>query len=327
MKFLGPLACKAKLSKKCEPAILKIMEMMSPGNFRDKVAITLVNGFKAMLVDPYLKQALPKVALKVMNRIDGHDSESSLWQDLVTSLEETGIDREQATEKAWSYLAFYGARGASVNIAQDMPDKENVATFVAAHIISAGMSVLDGQRLKNLQSYSFPKEIKYNCEFGKPYHFWAAAYLANHLVRLGHPRDAAFVATHMSGVGYAFASPTFGRSTKRTFREPQVEKPYNMMLRMGITFRDAGAFWGATEGLKGRRYNIGKALKRMIKRSKTQERLPEEKLTWDEDFKDTTKDYQMLFSNYLFWRKAISPNRNLWRDRVLLKRLSLGRGE
>lgn len=114
----------------------------------------------------------------------------------------------------WTTLAVIAIGGANtgIKVFDMIRGPENaIVTKVALTTIAAAAPYLDYLGRARGHIYSFPKNIKTSCDYGKPYHFWMTAFLAYRLTKENGNVPAAAAAAYISQIGYQMKSTTAGR--------------------------------------------------------------------------------------------------------------------
>lgn len=188
-----------------------------------------------------------RVAAAQSGSLPASGSSSDFFSDIQSSYVQAGFDAATATNMAYTFIAYYGARGASVEFTSSLATAENYPILVSAYVISAAIGVLDAYTLSSGHPYSFPPSQATHCNYGRPYHFWLSAFLARQLVLDGHPGRSSEIAAHIAGVGYEMAAGTSTRIPYVSLTLPS-NHPSNNSIRMNIAIDDAGAKYGASVG-------------------------------------------------------------------------------
>lgn len=232
----------------CPEAFLSVVKIMSPRIAPVGAVVSLPDKLQGIVTDPGSVDLLIKIALVVSQRL--HDAESgrhegNLFDDIEAETFRLAARTSAANDLAWEYLGMYSTRGAAMDVLAPFFEKENGPLFAAYYVISAGLSLLDGYRWKaGLTPYSLPPRVTTQCNYGKPYHFWMAAYLARELRKAGKRKSTSLVATHLAGMLYSFSANSWGRDPLAPFLEP-FDSIANQGTRIDLAWNDAGAWYGA----------------------------------------------------------------------------------
>jgi hypothetical protein len=239
--------------------------------------------------------------------------------DIVSSFTETGLSKEDALGRAWNLIAIWATRGPNMGIG-NYANEKSLHVVIALDIISSAVPFLDQLSIEsNQRPYSYPPQIKTTCSYGKPYHFWMAAFLANKLGKQISDGMGAMYATYLAEIGYQMRSVTQGRDPYRVFVVDAFD-PYNNKMRVDIAFAAAGAIYGMQTaiGEEIRSLDIDKALIAEIKHTSTVSALPasEAGKLWtgegvsDKGFlgKYRQKYWQSGAKGYFRWKKIIAPD-------------------
>ncbi len=213
-----------------------------------QISLTMVDEAKRLFTESHFSRGLSIAALRIsglaLDAQKGNLPKTHLLDDLVTAFEEAGYDQRSALDLSFTFLAFYGTRGASMVSAIDLVTPENQSVMLSSMMIAASLGVLDAVTLPSTHPYSLPPTVTTSCTYGAPYHFWMPAALAWQLVRKNHSARSSMIAAHILGVGYEALATTVDR-------EPWDELTISAMsisnngVRINIAMNDAGAKFGS----------------------------------------------------------------------------------
>jgi hypothetical protein len=229
----------------CASTLREALLLGAVGRLESTALVTMMDSVERVFSDPAHRRALSQVAITLLDRLDSADLGGNFLDDLLAAYRT--VDATRAEDLAFDYLAFYGTRGASVDYVRELANGENYPVLLASYVISSALGVLDARTLSSGHPYSYPVALQTSCSYGAPYHFWLAAALARQLVLLGHSPRSAFLAAHLTGVGYE----VFADTTTRTAWLPLTydsDDYSDDAIRTNIVFDDAGARFGAMAG-------------------------------------------------------------------------------
>jgi hypothetical protein len=245
----APTICLAYGNLDCVGAMKQSLMLMAPVQGLISY-VSMLSLVKEILEEASYIQPLAKASLKMMNEIAlneaGTTTQNKVFADLQSSFEESGFSTSEATERTWKILALYSTRGDSIDgfAAEGFRIPENTPFFPPFFVFSAAMNYLDLLQKNVPGFYSYPAEVKTTCAYGKPYHFWNAAYLSRLNVNSGKDPKAAALASYLVGELYEVFSQTAGRSPTQFLSEAEFSG-YNNQLRLNILFDQLGGVYGA----------------------------------------------------------------------------------
>ncbi len=225
--YFQPLA-----SNQCYQALNQILQDMAPVQ-----NITARKEIDEVLTDLSYQKPLTRLALEYISWIESGKKIGSrrLNEDLVRVL--------GSTEKAWKVLAVLSSRGANFYKLFGFSSRQTFPTVAALGVIASSVLVFDWM---GPEKFSFPRGVKVNCDSGKSYHFWMAAYLSH--------RYQSKWASYLSSVAYQMRSKTEFRDPNRSFQIP-VNSIANEKIRLDLAYAAAGAEFGNSVSY-GSRFDI-----------------------------------------------------------------------
>lgn len=298
LEKLSGAICRTYTVDGCAKAFVDTLRTMSPRHGKGAI-FSILDTTTELFEDPSYIRPLSIAALKMMKRVEDAAggrplAPAKLFTDMESSFEEAGYTASVATEMTWKALAFYSTRGASMDgvLREGVSDRENLPVFIPLFVISSAMNLLDLDYANQDGFYSYPEQLKTTCLYGKPYHFWNAAYLARRAMKNGNSSEAAALGVFLPGELYEIFDRTTGRTPGFVLSTPQFSN-YNNSIRLNLLFNTAGAAYGVDPE---RALDGDAALHRMLEAS-VSERRP---LAW------------VAFINklrfYHLWRKVIAPD-------------------
>jgi hypothetical protein len=208
--------------------------------------------YEEFLTDPRYAQALPRLALKIRERLRRAEAgdvatDGFFLADTIASFAETGASREDAVEYAWKWMAIYSTRGASFQKFYQFLHERQLGLGLAILAASSGASALDQYRYADkrtmAKSYTLPELLSTSCYYGKPYHFWMSAYFTRRLDREGYGARGGALAAYVTGALYEFGSDTRGRDPRRGVTDA-VDSPYGKWIKTNLFFNAMGVRFG-----------------------------------------------------------------------------------
>jgi hypothetical protein len=240
--------CSVYRFPRCAEALGHVMDVMNThvevsGNFW----LSAADRLDEVLREPIYRRVLSKVALDMIrseDRIVGNPFRS-LYSDLMNGFRAAGSSAEEAQRQTFAVLAVYGARGASLQVMGSLFHSESAPVVAAMYVIFAHLGMVDARRYaQHMTPYSLPTGVQFNCNYGRPYHFWMSAYLAWKLGQDGFDKVSSSLAVHLAGVGYEFSMNAWGKAQYRIYLD-EFFNPYNVNVQLNIAQNDAGASFGA----------------------------------------------------------------------------------
>jgi hypothetical protein len=282
LKIAAPAFCQ---NLACIEGLKNVINFTHPKNLSygsGQYAVSFSQNYFNILTQEKFQQGLAINSLKILQKIKylqddvnfdlSHDF---FYDDLVNSFKEAGLNQIDAENFALEILGIYGSRGASIQYLERFADSNNFKTIVMLQFNFVATSLLDfyKQSQNNNSLYTLPKEIKTQCDFGKPYHFWMSAYLTHKLQKKFLKKSSA-QGTHLMGNLYeSINNITHGRDK---IIQPFIDdlfSVHNNSIRMGITYRDLGIFWMKN---KQSDFNLDHLLYDLMKKTK---KVSERKIT------------------------------------------------
>lgn len=283
----------------------------SPRKKTIAVTISLPDIINEVITDVSYIKPIAHLAVTLINKSQYAETNNivsgGFFEDIKKSFIKFGFSHKESEQRAWKVIAFYSTRGASMSLLGDVVDPQTLPVILAMMSISSIVSYLDLYPLKDRASnekYSLPRSIKSDCAYGKPYHFWMAAYLAWHLVneKNASPKSA-ILATHLAGILYEMTSITYGRNPHLTLELPK-NSIHNNSIRWSLIFKDAGARYGATYGKHVLNDNIDSLYMMNLNKGKSLNMKTE-----DTTPRDATEKSFFLNAIFMYrWEKVMVPH-------------------
>jgi hypothetical protein len=238
-------------ARDCTRGLRRIADVMSPRAY-GSYAYSMIPLYEEVLTDVRYARALPRLAVKIRERIRRSENSESLpggsfLADTIQSFSEIGLSRADAVEYAWKWIAVYSTRGSSFQNFYEFLHERQLGLGLAILAASSGASTLDqiryGDTRSPTRSYTLPSTMKTSCYYGKPYHFWMSAYFTRLLRTEGHDPRASALASYITGTLYEFGSETRGRDPRRGIIA-SVDSPYGLWIKTNLFFNAMGARYG-----------------------------------------------------------------------------------
>jgi hypothetical protein len=304
-----PQICSIYIFPECKKALNHVLDLMHV-SVNGAYWLSVPDRLSAVLSDPLYRQALAKMSLSVIQSEESiaRSSKRDIYHDLVATFESLGVTALDAQNRALTVLAVFGARGASLESMTDIMHSEAAPVMAGMFMVSAQLGQLDLLRyLNGLRPYSLPPSVNFNCNYGRPYHFWMGAYLGAQMNEDGFGAITSLLAVHIAGVGYEFAIPAYGKTQDRIYTDVFFN-PYNVNTQINIAQDDAGADYGTRLkvpglfGISWPKTDINQAIESMFLAARPMPQLSPDELT--KELANDTARYK------LFWR-VISPDADL----------------
>ncbi len=214
-----PLACYSVLSFiDCQRSLEYLLSIANPkmvegtanevifGNLLNKV---LVNKDHQVVIK-LLAKSLIKDTINFIN--NGSTPSDDIYKRILQIATISGFKLAKSEELAFDILGAYSIRGASFfSDEKFLPELSKSDVGVSFLFLASAISFLDKAKYhKRRELFSLPRGyLRTSCLYGKPYHFWMAAYISRTLMKDGgFNKRKSFLATHLSGVGYEVAKKT-----------------------------------------------------------------------------------------------------------------------
>jgi len=229
MQLAVGFACNDSVaSSECQKNFNSIMTLMRTNPNKNSLPDTWIR----LGNNPKVVPAVSRLMLKVLEKFQAAkkgalDSTQSLFDDTQDSFRSCGGTKKDS-------------------------DGENKPVFVAAGIIASMLSYIDHEALAHGKNqYSIPAEVKTECDYTRPYHFWLAAYLAHRLKLSSSKLDSLeksniLEAVHVVDQIYEqFSKAGTKRDTNEVLKS-ETHDWYNVETQKNIAFNDVGAYWSLT---------------------------------------------------------------------------------
>lgn len=263
----------------CTKGLSEIREITRPVHYDDLVFMPTEVWSKFAAEQDSYKEGLRIMALKMTRNLKNKSTDgSNVFDDLVNSFRQAGLNQKEATDKTWDILALYGNGGANLgervhSLARNAGHcnngvDNNVCTYM--DIIGRAIPALDFVNSRSGKPlYSFPKGIEAKCNTGKSYHFWLAAYLSRSLIEKQYSPEAAEISAYAGSVGYQIERnkglATESNHGKNALRKSTYD-PVSQIIRADMAYSRAGAAYGA--GVNSKRMSVDGNLEELLKQSK-----------------------------------------------------------
>jgi hypothetical protein len=228
----------------CYSALKKILEDMAPVE-----NITARQEIHQVLTEETYRQPLTRLAqeyIALIERIDGStgSAKPGVSPDQSEKIRLFGLQNRRLDEdlkrvfgadddRTWKVLAVLAARGANFYKLYGYATRRSFPVIAALGVISSAALYFD--QLTPEGRFSFPRGTKVDCDSGKSYHFWMAAYLSN--------QYGSRWAAYLSSVAYQMRSDTEFRKPERAFME-KWDSIANQKIRLDLAYSASGAIYG-----------------------------------------------------------------------------------
>ncbi|MFL5815166.1 MAG: hypothetical protein ACJ763_16435 [Bdellovibrionia bacterium] len=286
----------------CAEGLGIIQDIARPVQF-----ITLIDVWQQVVNDPVYYRVFHTLSLEMLDQLENKKAPAGhLFDDLKRLFLKEVKDPSLAEEYTWKSMGFLATSGSNLtyHASRVCGYSGNRALLQVFHVISTGAPALDRLSAGRGALYSYPKDVPINCDYGKEYHFWMAAYLAREVAKKTKDIEAAAAAAFSADKGYQFMTVTPGRDRTRPYRENAFSN-YNNNIRLDLTQAAAGAWFGATS-LDGKTKPIS-TQKYEAGLRKTFEGVQPVEVNSSFKFPDSGSIFKLL-GTYSDWKKVINPD-------------------
>lgn len=290
-----------KRTNNCKKGVNEIVDIMT-----DHGGVSLYPVIKEVLSDPDYTKASQLTAIKIQDKIEkGGIPVGNLYDDIYQSFLSLGLNSEQAEEKSFNLLGVFSTHGANTHLfLWRFITKETAPLLYSLSLMGTGMSVLNSASQSSGHLYSYPKEVKGECDNGKPYHFWMSAFLARRIAKKTGDVEAAISSTYLAQLGYQMRSETYGRDPSRPFTVDTYDSGNNK-IRLDLAWAGAGAVYGAAKAEKEikKDLNVDEGLRQLLEDAGNKKSLSKA---------EAEKKWQGSgVKGYFRWRNIFSPDSSL----------------
>lgn len=209
----------------CQRAILSNSDLFSPKfyfrindehQYKEQTAsVTAVPIFKDVLYGADYTEVLRKSALDFLELIasESFSKSTNAYDILHMNFKSSGLSDFEAKTKAINIMATISTGGG--NFIARLLDRETILLFpdscfdkcnmnsIYLSAIVESIVFLDHLKIKKFgNTFSFPKEIRYDCNMGDWYHFWMAAGLTRRMSLNGYTKKVSKLTTFAMSAGY-----------------------------------------------------------------------------------------------------------------------------
>lgn len=211
---------------RCKNAIFNNKDLFSPKFYTEDIesndgqitsAITAVPVFKEVLYGSYYTRVLRKSAIDILELIvnDSYSENSNVFDILFDNFKSSELSAFEAKTRAINVMTALSTGGG--NFHSRLMDLDPLRKFYDKHYCIEGCNLnsiyltsivnsivfLDYLKKKKFgNTFSFPKEIRYECNKGDWYHFWMAAGLTRSLSIRGYNKKISKLSTFAMSTGY-----------------------------------------------------------------------------------------------------------------------------
>jgi hypothetical protein len=265
-----PAFCHVAPLPACDATYQALLEYARPMNINGGNFYAAAHHYIRVVTDPKLVPGLSRYALQALARlrreiVQGQPTPpSDALTDLTRAFQDAGMEPGRARSAAIDALMAYSTRGAAL---MEEPIT-NALPAIALGILSTSISYLDRLQLSRGQpSYFLPPGVRTDCAYGKPYHFWMAAGLADLLRRSGYPELTSAAAVYSMGLGYELLSTGFNDRDPRLLLTLERYHPAVNQARLDVFMKALGAAWGVSSDQPDKSRDYRPALYRQFARS------------------------------------------------------------
>jgi hypothetical protein len=270
-------ACKQlKLPEKnCSPKVLGFWGFFLLGG--DMVTLTAANEVVKSSVDPRLTALYSDLSFYLLEKmaeanLTGKVSGQDIFSDLIIFFKSKNYSETAARELAFYFLGVYATRGASFLYRFD---DFHPTTRSGLVILSLAISYLDKIAQQNGSHYALPSQFKTDCNMGKPYHFWLAAFIARFAQHLNYSKTFSYVAPILSGWKYDTYIDSNGRDIEELFKIKTPYDYYANMTRIDNWVRVMGSHFGRHGGFI-LPHDANEGLADLFKKARMPRKIPDE---------------------------------------------------
>lgn len=291
--------------RECTKALGGIIEGMSvvadptKGSGGPETKFSMVKEMEEIVTDPKYQAGLRAAAISVLKRTQSKPKAGAhLFGDVESAFRKSGLSEKDAADAAWKTIAVISTGGPAImnRLAKINLNAAQIPGAVSLSAIASALPMLDAAGKKSGHLYSYPPNVKTNCDNGKPYHFWMSAYQARQQALSGIEPRVAAQASFLTALGYRLTDPEILRLMPKN----NSYSPMMNVMRADFAYAAAGASFGAASasGKKVPSYSIDQALQKSIESSVPVEKLTEDTLPVNENLDRGTfqivQDYRRL---------------------------------
>lgn len=232
----------------CKDELKKVIDYVARKQFKTStgggVSSLLPREMKAVLTDSTYLPGLIN-SLEILGKVKPEDTKGASLHNILDQ-GFSYIDKNKRHEYLWNIIGFYSTRGASITNYSHVFDETVWLPLTLMSEIANRIHYLNWKKSSGESLVTMPKFSKNSCVYGKDYHFWMAARLANKLKYQDKlsTKDA-FSTAYMTGLMYNFfGSGADQRNNKQL--EGKTDTIYIKSLRHSLLFQTLGAYYGAT---------------------------------------------------------------------------------
>ena len=179
-----------------------------------------------------------------------------IFERITTAALKSGLSPKRAKNVAFDILGAYAIRGAAYFDDNYVSRLKNSGSGLSLLILSTTMSYFDKITFqKEGRSFSLPRTyLSTTCAYGKPYHFWMAAYMSNLALESGKlDQRKSFLASHLLGVGYELKNKAVDFNGRDAYFDSvantdRLDTVNVQNAKIDVVFNSFGAGFGVSNG-------------------------------------------------------------------------------
>jgi len=288
----------------CVRALNILQEDMSPVRGGGGSPVVDTKLWKRVLGDNKYDEGIRLASLKLVDRLKNKNTDkANIFDDLKTSFTQSGMSPKAADDATWDVLAMISSGGPNTVKRVSFLEPSPTQRGIGLGFIAVALGSLDYMKMKRGQGmYSYPPNIKTNCDNAKPYHFWIAAHMARTLVNEhGFSPETAEQATFIAMKGYQMQRSAFGGQSKnfnksdgQKLSESDSYSPVQQVVRTDLAFAAAGTVHGANSS-QNKNINVDHIIQSLMDDSNDLEPV-------------SSSEKKGMIETYLRFRRVFSPD-------------------
>ena len=251
----------------CTTGLDIIFNTMMPSS--EDTPIMNLPSWRKVMTNQRWQEGLRLAGLKIINRLKSNGSQpGNIFDDLTESFQKSGLTKAESIDASFKVMGVVANGGANTCMRVTWMSS-NIPTPAVASLclIGTAMNVLDFKRVKAGQPpYSYPTNVKADCYYPKPYHFWMAADISRSLVaEHGIDPEGAGRATFLAQKAYQINRDIYSPAKKEigsVFNKSAFD-PVHQVIRMDLAFASAGAQFGIAKD-STKKFNVDNGIEKLI---------------------------------------------------------------
>lgn len=282
----------------CADGLDKIKEMMNV-----KYSHALPQLYEEILTNNDYQKGLKYFAKQLAHKIKNKNYKGNLFKDMQNAFLHEGFSQDKAYEYTWNTIGLLSTAGPNiVTRLSSLLNTYYTDTADSLALIALALPVMDANSLQeHNQIYSYPPNIKSQCNQGKPYHFWMSAYLARELRKSGISEASAAAAVFIIQKAYQMLSNTQGRDSAAAFMDGSLS-PSSIVKRIDMNYSAAASKFGSesVDSLSSESFDVDAGIKSSIQsaeKTESMSRIEAEDMLAND-----------LGTTYIKWSEIFQPN-------------------